>query len=132
MCKLVPLHAQAVDVIVPATKTANAATVEDHIYRKPEFTHVKDNTFHKSVVVNAAKLAPHALTPVSAKSTCTRRQVIKPINDSTSRTPLQVVKKGVVDVIPNKPFYILLKNISIKPVHIPKRIIVAHIKDSPA
>lgn len=86
--------------------------------------------YHRLVVAKAATLAPHALTSILVKSTGPKIKVIKPIEDSGSRTPLHIARE-IADVNPDKPFSILLTNMSNKPVHVLKCLIMAHVTDSP-
>lgn len=111
--------------------TADAVTVADCIDCRPPSTQVADDTYHRVVVVNADTLPPHAQTPLLAKSTSSGRKVVDPIENRASRAPLHV-SKGIVDVITNMSFNIVLTKILNKPVHLSKRMIVAPITDSPA
>lgn len=90
-----------------------------------------DDAYHKEVIAKAAKLAPHAHTPVLVKSTGSKRKVFEAVYYNANRASLQV-EREVVDVTSNKYFHILLTNVSNKPVYVPKRVLAAHVTDSPA
>lgn len=81
--------------------------------------------------MRAVTLASHARTPVLVKSFGFRRKYIEPINDSANRAPLHEAREKV-DLIPYKPFYILLAIVLNKPVHVPKRMTVVHVMNNPA
>lgn len=74
----------------------------------------------------ADTLASHAHTPVMLKSTGSERRVIEYVDNSANRAPRHVVKT-IADVILNNPVHILLTDVSGKQVHVPKRIIAAHV-----
>lgn len=129
--KLVAWHSEPLNIIRPGTKAANAATDANHIDSQFSSTPLADDIFLKVVVAKAVRLAPHAPTTVLVKSIGSGRRVIKPIDDSAAGVPLDVAKE-IADAISNKPFHILLKNVSTKPVQLPKRMNVMNIADSGA
>lgn len=127
--KLMPWQLQPVDVIFPSTKTANAATIANHIYSQPFFAPLADDIQHWVVVAKEDKLAAQAHTLVMMKSISSGRIVIEPTDESANGASLHVARK-MADVILNDFFPILLTNMSIKLLHLPKCMIVAHVTDS--
>lgn len=100
-----PWNSQPVHIVVPTTKTTNAAMVADHINRQPSTTAVEDDTHHRVVAVKRDTLAPHTQTPVSVKSNGLERRALEPIEDNANLAPLHVAR-GKVDVTSNMLFYI--------------------------
>lgn len=121
-------HSKPVDIIVPTTRTTNAATVADSIDSQSSTATVGDDTYHRVVVAKAVTMAPHAHTLVLMKSSGSGKKDIEPTDVSTNRPSLHVARK-IVNVISRKPFYSLLTNMSEKPVYIPKRMIMTHVPD---
>lgn len=56
---------------------------------------------------------------------------MKPVDNSANDAPLHVARE-IVGVFLNKPFSILQSNMSKKPAHIPRRMIVEHVANNPA
>lgn len=77
-----------------------------------------------------ATLAPHAHTPVLVGSNGSRGRAIKTKDDSANREHLHVTRK-VVNKISNRPFQMYQINVLKKVVHIPKRMAVMHLTNSP-
>lgn len=59
------------------------------------------------------------------------KSVLGLIDDSASCTSLHITR-GVADVISNKPFYIILADVSNKPVRIQKHLTVVHVTGNKA
>lgn len=66
-CELVSWCLQPINITVPTTETANAATVANHIDRQPSSAPLTDNIYHQIVVAKAVTLAPHAHTRALVK-----------------------------------------------------------------
>lgn len=80
-------------------------------------------------MVKAATLATHAHTPVLAKRTGSEKCVIEPIDDGAGCTSLYVAGR-IAAVISNMLFRNLVTNLSNKPLHLPKHMIVVNVTDS--
>lgn len=129
--KLVSWHSQPLDIIVSNAKTADIAGLANHISSQLCSAPVTDEIYHRIVVAKTVRLASQAHKPVLVKSTDLGRRVIELIGNNTVCEPLHLAKV-MADVTLNSPFHSLLKILSDKPVHIPKRMIVAHVTDSSA
>lgn len=105
-------------MIDPTTKAARTATVADQLHGQPSTTTVEDDTCYRVAAEKVATPAPHAYIPTFVESTRLEERAIEPIDNSTNSAPLQVARE-VMDVTWKKPFYILLTNVSNKPVQLP-------------
>lgn len=129
--KLVPWHSQPPEKTLPGTKTTNSKIVANLTDSWPSSVFIANALFHRVVVAKVATLLPHAHTLVSGRKTVSGMKFIEPMDQSASCAPLHVARV-IVDVIANKPFYMLPTNISNEPVHVPMRMNVAQVTDSPA
>lgn len=107
--KLVFWHSRPVNIIVSATKTANAGTVVEHTDSQPSSAPLANHEYHRIVIAKAVILALHAHLLVLMESTDSRKRVIKILDNCANRALLHVAKR-MANVILNKPFRILLTN----------------------
>lgn len=111
-----PWYSHLVDIIVPTTRTANAASIADHTDSQPFPAPFADDTYQTVVLAKTVTLAPHAPTQLLVKSIGSRERSIESINNSAIRASLHVAGEEV-KAISNRPFHTLLTNLSNKPVH---------------
>lgn len=116
-------------MVIPATRTQNAAIVADHAKSQLFSDSLAEDVYHRVVVAKVETMPPYTHTPVFVRSIGCGRRVIKSVGYSANRTPPHVALRVVVVAL-NKPFYILLTNASNEPEHIPKCMIVAYVTNS--
>lgn len=82
-------------------------------------------------VAKSTTIAPWTEKPILVNCDVSGLVVITPY-DKTIRSRLSMVARGVMDVRPNRPFYVLMANASSSTVQIPKNMYVACAQDVPS
>lgn len=102
-----PWHSRAVYILTQSSEASNAILSAD-----PEYaTGPADETTHNVVFAKPVTLAPYSHTPYMVASKCSGLLAIEPKTIQASRSSLQVAR-NIIEVTPDKPFYVLLANVS--------------------
>lgn len=123
-----PCHSQPVDTTSAFQKVLEQCSLGERYREVPTFCRQVYDRYNHVVVSKAATLAPYMHTSGLLKSTGSETKVSESLYDSVSRPPVRVARQ-TLNVIPNRPFYNLLANVSNKPVYTPKCTIVTNIAD---